>query len=80
MQWVAVLGVDNDVTLCELADPPLSSIDQDLERIGYEAASLLDRLMAGEARGGDILWVLAASAVVTAVFAPVAMRMYHRER
>ena len=45
---VAVLGVDNDVTLCELADPPLSSIDQDLERIGYEAAALLDRLMAGE--------------------------------
>ncbi len=46
---VAVLGVDNDVVLCALADPPLSSIDQDLERIGYEAAALLDRLMAGEA-------------------------------
>ena len=44
---VAVLGVDDDVVLCELADPPLSSIDQDLDRIGYEAASLLDRLMAG---------------------------------
>ena len=44
---VAVLGVDNDVVLCELADPPLSSIDQDLERIGYEAAALLDRLMGG---------------------------------
>jgi LacI family transcriptional regulator len=46
---VAVLGVDNDVVLCELSDPPLSSIDQDLGRIGYEAAALLDRLMAGEA-------------------------------
>lgn len=45
---VAVLGVDNDVVLGELSDPPLSSIDQDLERIGYEAAALLDRLMAGE--------------------------------
>jgi LacI family transcriptional regulator len=44
---VAVLGVDNDEVLCELADPPLSSIDQDLERIGYEAASLLDRIMGG---------------------------------
>ncbi len=44
---VAVLGVDNDVVLCELADPPLSSVDQDLERIGCEAAALLDRLMAG---------------------------------
>lgn len=44
---VAVLGVDNDVVLGELSDPPLSSIDQDLERIGYEAAALLDRLMGG---------------------------------
>jgi LacI family transcriptional regulator len=44
----AVLGVDNDVTLCELSDPPLSSIDQDLGRIGYEAAALLDRLMNGD--------------------------------
>jgi LacI family transcriptional regulator, galactose operon repressor len=44
---VAVLGVDNDVTLCELSDPPLSSIDQDLERIGYEAAALLDQFMGG---------------------------------
>jgi LacI family transcriptional regulator len=45
---VAVLGVDNDVVLGELSDPPLSSIDQDLQRIGYEAAALLDRLMSGE--------------------------------
>jgi LacI family transcriptional regulator len=45
---VAVLGVDNDVVLGELSDPPLSSIDQDLHRIGYEAAALLDRLMSGE--------------------------------
>jgi LacI family transcriptional regulator len=44
---VAVLGVDNDEVLCELSDPSLSSIDQDVERIGYEAASVLDRLMSG---------------------------------
>jgi LacI family transcriptional regulator len=50
---VAVLGVDNDVALCELADPPLSSIDQDLERIGYEAAALLDRLMRGDEPPAD---------------------------
>jgi LacI family transcriptional regulator len=46
----AVLGVDNEQILCDLADPPLSSIDQDEERIGFEAAALLDRLMRGEAR------------------------------
>jgi LacI family transcriptional regulator len=50
---VAVLGVDNDAVLCELSDPPLSSIDQDLERIGYEAAGLLDRLMSGQAAPGQ---------------------------
>ncbi|MBN2024520.1 MAG: DNA-binding transcriptional regulator [Pirellulales bacterium] len=46
---VAVLGVDDDQTLCTLCTPPLSSINIDLERIGYEAAALLDRLMAGGA-------------------------------
>jgi LacI family transcriptional regulator len=43
---VAVLGVDNDEMICELTDPPLSSIDQAARRIGYEAAAVLDRLMA----------------------------------
>lgn len=54
---VAVLGVDNDVVLCELSDPPLSSIDQDLERIGYEAAALLDRLMGGATAGPEPILV-----------------------
>jgi LacI family transcriptional regulator len=42
---VAVLGVDNDEMICELTDPPLSSIDQSARRIGYEAAAMLDRMM-----------------------------------
>jgi len=37
-------------------------------------------LMHGDVRSGDVLWVLVASAIVTAVFAPIAMRMYYRER
>ncbi|HEX7047938.1 MAG TPA: ABC transporter permease [Gammaproteobacteria bacterium] len=37
-------------------------------------------LMHGNAATGDIVWVLAASAIVTVVFAPIAMRMYYRER
>lgn len=45
---VAVIGVDNDRLLCELADPPLSSVICDTRRTGYEAAKLLDRLMRGE--------------------------------
>jgi LacI family transcriptional regulator len=46
---VAVLGVDNDDVLCELCDPPLSSIDPNVEQIGYRAAALLARLIGGEA-------------------------------
>ena len=37
-------------------------------------------LMHGQRVAGDVLWVLASSAVIAAVAAPVAMRMYHRER
>jgi LacI family transcriptional regulator len=42
---VSVLGVDNDEFMCRLATPPLSSIDINLEGIGYRAAELLDGLM-----------------------------------
>ena len=42
---VAVIGVDNDAVECELCDPPLSSIDNNAQRAGFEAASLLDRMI-----------------------------------
>ena len=42
---VAVLGVDNDRLICELAEPSLSSIIQDTHATGYEAARLLDEMM-----------------------------------
>lgn len=42
---IAVIGVDNDEVLCDLSSPPLSSVNPPCERIGYEAAALLDRLM-----------------------------------
>ncbi len=45
---VAVIGADNDDVLCNLSDPPLSSVVPDTERIGYEAAVLLSQLMAGQ--------------------------------
>ena len=45
---VAVVGVDNAETFCDLCDPPLSSVLPNAERIGFEAAALLDRLMRGE--------------------------------
>ncbi len=46
---VAVLGVHNDVLLCELCDPPLSSVIPDAVQAGALAASLLADLMAGKA-------------------------------
>ncbi len=44
---VAILGVDDDEIVCNLADPPLSTIDHGMEQIGYECAKLLDHLMDG---------------------------------
>lgn len=44
---VAVIGVDNDDVLCELSDPPMTSIAPDTVQIGYQAATLLDQMMSG---------------------------------
>jgi len=45
---VAVIGVDNEDHFCRLSSPTLSSIHQDMVKIGYEAAKLLDQLMDGK--------------------------------
>jgi LacI family transcriptional regulator len=45
---VAVLGVNDEELMTGLSNPPLSSIAIPLHRVGYEAAALLDRLLAGE--------------------------------
>jgi len=45
---VAIIGVNNDDLLCDSAWPPLSSVDADFSRVGYTAAVLLERLLAGE--------------------------------
>lgn len=44
---IAILGIDNDDLLCGLCRPPLSSIQLSSEKIGFEAARMLDALMAG---------------------------------
>jgi LacI family transcriptional regulator len=45
---VAVIGVDNDDLLCRLSRPALSSIIIPGERVGWEAAAILDRWLEGE--------------------------------
>lgn len=45
---VAILGIGNDTFLCENQPVPLSSVIDDLDRNGYMAAELLEKLMNGE--------------------------------
>ena len=45
---VAIVGINNDELTCEFCSPPLTSIARHGERIGVEAAAMLDRLMEGK--------------------------------
>jgi LacI family transcriptional regulator len=45
---VAILGVDNIELYCEFDVPTLSSVDSGFERMGYEAAAMLERMIGGE--------------------------------
>jgi LacI family transcriptional regulator len=44
---IAILGVENNVTLCNATSPPLSSIAVDGRETGYQAAALLDKKIKG---------------------------------
>lgn len=50
---IAVIGADNDDLLCELSDPPLSSVILNPHRTGYAAAGLLDQMMSGRRVKGE---------------------------
>ena len=45
---VAVVGVDDDHLICNLSNPPLSSVAVNLSQAGYQAAELLDGLIRGK--------------------------------
>lgn len=45
---IALLGVDNDELICNLSDPPISSIVLDVEKGGYEVGRLIHELMISE--------------------------------
>lgn len=44
---VAVLGINDDLLRCPLASIPLSSIDDNMETIGYRAAEILHNILSG---------------------------------
>jgi LacI family transcriptional regulator len=54
---VAVIGVDNDPMICEIGDPPLSSVALNVESAGYETARLLDGLFRGRKMHGQQILV-----------------------
>ena len=60
---VAILGVDNDLTICMMGAPPISSVDNPAEEIGYRAAEILKRGMGGERLGHEVELVAPARVV-----------------
>ena len=62
-EQVAVIGVDNDEPLCEISYPPLSSVNPDHRRVGYEGAALLDRMLNGEPKPDAPVYVPPAGLV-----------------
>jgi LacI family transcriptional regulator len=48
---MAIIGVDDEDVLCEMASPSLSSIELDCEEIGFRAAALLDSIFSADTAG-----------------------------
>ena len=48
---LAILGVDNDTTLCSFAPVPISSIDPNAFQVGYSAARMLQDALSGHPVG-----------------------------
>jgi LacI family transcriptional regulator len=63
-EHLAILGAADDPAICSVTTPPLSSIDFDSKRVGYQAAALLDRLMAGCPAPKTVQWIAPARVVV----------------
>jgi len=61
---VAVIGMDDDPTVCEFCTPTLSSVSRNGWRLGYETAALLDRLMDGRSPPAEDIVVPSDGVVV----------------
>ncbi len=61
---IAIIGVGNDPLICETAPVTLSSIDNNLEEVGYQAAATLDKLMNGEMKVGAPIFINPVPGVV----------------
>lgn len=54
---IAVLGVDNDETICKLSVPNLSSLNQSVEQGGYEVARMIERMIGDPESGWEDIMV-----------------------
>jgi LacI family transcriptional regulator len=54
---VTVIGVDNDPMVCDISDPPLTSIALNVESAGYEAAKFMDIMITKKKISGKQIMV-----------------------
>jgi LacI family transcriptional regulator len=54
---IAIVGIDNDPLVVDVAPVPVSSVDNNLHGLGMEAAALLDRLLSGEAPPAETIFI-----------------------
>lgn len=55
---IAILGVDNDETICKLSVPNLSSLNQAIEQGGYDVAQMIDRMIREPESGWEDIMVM----------------------
>lgn len=54
-EQVSIVGVDNSLLAVEAMHTPISSVDTNLELVGYRGAQLLEELMAGKRRAKETI-------------------------
>ena len=62
-EQVAILANGDDPVIHNVTTPPLSGVDANPSLVGYKAAALLDRMMAGQPPPKEVLWVPPARVV-----------------
>ena len=60
---IAIIGVDNDELVCELAVPQLSSVSIQFENLGFRAAKMLKQLMDGKKPSKDNVYASATHVI-----------------
>lgn len=79
-EHAAVMGADNDPITSELGIIPLTSVDTNRFRHGYEAAALLDRLMKGEKPPAAVIRIPPKDVVVRRSSSILAVKNLHVSR